>query len=190
MSTVGKVLTVLVMLVAVAWVMLSATVAQLNRNGTQAVEALQKQVAKLETDVRGTERSFRELKDRTSMQQAETQKTLTVFQVRLSDVEKARSEQQETATRVTIQVADIEANVKAATALREERLAEKKAEIKGKADAESSVERLKAENTKMVARLTSLRTKFKTTLAENKALVNRLLKSGSKPKPKAASLSR
>ena len=174
MSTVGKVLSVLVMLVAAAWVVLSAGVAQLNRNGTKAVEDLKKQISQFESDVSKAERDVHVFKEEQSLQMDATQAQLRVLQSKQADVEKARSEVIEIASRVTLQLANVEATVKSSEALRDLRVAEHKAEIEAKAEAEKGVETLKEERTKLIDQLTELRTKFKTTLDENRSLVGRL----------------
>lgn len=189
MSTVGKVLSVLVVLMAVVWVMLSATVAQLNRNGTQAVEDLQKKVVELEKVFDKAEREFASYKDETHQVQLVTQNGLTVLQARQSDSEKALSGVKEILARVQIQLTDAENLVKSSEADKAQRKADQEAETKAKADAIAGVEKLKGENSDLLTRLTSLRDKFKVTLQENKGLVEKLSKSGdSKPAARPASL--
>lgn len=177
MSTAGKVLTVLVMLVAVVWVMLSATVAELNRNGTRAVAKLEEQVGKLEIQVKEAERSLDNLKEATHTEQVKTQNDLTTLQARLSDVEKERSEYKETSARVQLQLNDAETLLKNGTAESDQRQKTKDDETKALADARAGVEKLKASNAELLARLTGLRDTFKAMLQENKSLVDRLKKS-------------
>ena len=55
MSTAGKVLVVLILLSTLVWVLLTAGVDQLNRNGNQAVAVLTEKVAKLQDDVKKTQ---------------------------------------------------------------------------------------------------------------------------------------
>jgi hypothetical protein len=190
MSTAGKVLSVLVILVAVAWIMLSATVAQLNRNGAKAVEDLKKQVAKLESDVVQAARDFDAMKESTHTEQLKTQNELTGLHARLGDVEKARSGVLETLSRVKLQLADAESVLKSGQAQSEEWQKEKDAEIKAKADEEESVKRIAAENEELLARLTAMRAKFQAMLQENKSLVERMLKAGAAPVPRRAALTR
>jgi chromosome segregation ATPase len=178
MSMTGKVLAVLVTLVTVVWIILSACLAQYNRNGTKAVDDLKKQFAKLEADLLTAQHGLQELKDKTYQEQKETENDLTVLQERQSDVEKALSEVIEIKTRVKYQLDGAEANVKAAESHKDLRIAQKKNETEEKAKAEAEVEQLKAQRTELVAQLTALRDKFKSTLDENKALVDRLIKGG------------
>lgn len=190
MSTAGKVLTVLVTLTALVWVILTAAVTQANRNHAKELDDVKAKVAKLETDVAKSAHDLVVLKDDIHKEQFQTQQDLTSLQVRQADAEKARAQVKEIASRVQLQLADAEAILKNGTAHAEQRTAEKDAEIKAKADAEASVEKLKAENAALLARLTALRDKFKATLRENKSLVDRLLKAGGTPNPRRASLSR
>ena len=190
MSTAGKVLSVLVTLMAVVWILLVATVAQLNRNGTKAVEDLQTQVAKLEADVARTDREVQQTKDQTHTLQRVTQNDLTVLQARQADTEKKRTLQLETTTRVRLQLTDAETMIKSAEVDRKHREEEKEAETKALAETRSSVEKLKGENAQLLARLTSLRGKFKATLKDNKSMVERLNRSGGERRTKPASLSR
>ena len=76
MSTAGKVLIVLVMLVIVVWIVLAAGVSQLNTNGNTKLHDLQTQVEKLEGDVAKTQADVVSLIDSTS--QVRTQIDLDV----------------------------------------------------------------------------------------------------------------
>src|SRR5690242_19451225 len=111
MSTTGKVLTVLVMLVAAVWVLLSAAVTELNRNGTKAVAELKKKVADLEVSVAKSARDIDVLLEQTHQEQLVTQNDMTTLQARISDLEKARTNWVETASRVKLQLADAESLV-------------------------------------------------------------------------------
>ncbi|MCA1684620.1 MAG: hypothetical protein LC745_01265 [Planctomycetia bacterium] len=186
MSTAGKVLAVLVMLMAVVWVFLTAAATQLNRNGASAVEGLKKDVEKLEADVTAAEHDIRKTKDEWDQDQVTTQKRLTVLAARQSDVEKDRSRSQETLTRVTFQLAQEEANVKASEGRLAQNIADKKSETEALASARADVERLKAERAEMVARLNELRGRFKSVLSENRSLVQRLQKKAGVPASRPA----
>jgi len=186
MSTAGKVLSALTVLMTLVWVLLSATVAQLNRNGTKAVDDLKQQVSKLETDARAGEDDIRAAKNNTYNEQAATQNDLAALQARQSDKERALADVREINSRVKLQLAGVEGMVKSSATLKDERTSEKAAETQAKADAEASVQRLDRENADLLARLTDLRSKFKSTLEQNKGLVQRLNKPKSTAAPKAA----
>jgi hypothetical protein len=69
MSTAGKVLVALVLLVAPILVILSSAVAELNKSGTRAVESLKAQVGELKGDVAKNERDIVALKDEITLEQ-------------------------------------------------------------------------------------------------------------------------
>lgn len=187
MSIAGKVLAVLVMLVAVAWVALTAAVTQLNRNGAEALEKLQAEIVKLKVQVATAEHSLQVAKDEWTLDQDATHNTLAVLQARQSDVEKARTVLQEISTRVTLQLADAEVMVKSAAEDRDQRVKDKKDETEALAKSRAEVEQLKASRTELVNRLNELRDKFKTTLNENRSLVGRLQKKAGTPASRPAS---
>ena len=178
MSTAGKVLSVFIALLAVVWVLLASTVAEYNRNGTKAVEDLQKQVTQLADQVAKTQTELRDHIDQTNQEQVATQSELTVLQANQAEDEKNRAQVLETATRVKFQLEGLTATVKAAQATSQQRLAEQESETKAKADAEKLVEQLKGENSQLLAQLTGLRDKFRATFQANKELVERLLRGG------------
>jgi len=166
--------------------MLTATVTELNRNGTKAVEDLKKKVDKLEADINTAQRTLQALKDQTYNQQHAMEVQVTALHAARSDFEKVRAEALESVSRVKLQIEDVGATLKSAQAHSQQRLAEKKAETEAKAKAEADVEKLKGENAELLAKLTTLRDRFKTTLQENKKLVERLLKAKERPTRKAS----
>jgi len=186
MSTAGKVLVVLVSLLTLVWIVLIATVAQLNKNGTKAVRDLETQVAKLEQDVAANQKSLESLKDQISREQTTTGQELAVIQSRQTELERARTELLETASRVKYQVAEIEAAVKTAQLDRDQRVAEKKAETEARDAARAEVAQLKIEHSRLSDQLTQLRNKFKATVEENRRLVDRLLRGGNPPARRAS----
>ena len=90
MSTAGKVLTVLVLLVVPIWILLVAAVADLNTNGTQAVKTLQDQVSDLKAKVIDTQKNIASLQDQIALEQMAMDKDRTVIRTQLAEVERAR----------------------------------------------------------------------------------------------------
>jgi hypothetical protein len=178
MSTLGKVLSVFTILLAIVWIVLSAGVTELNRTAAAAVEKKKAEALKLDEDVRGLAVAIQETKDKTDVQQVGTQDLLTAIQARQADREKERSQVLQVALRFKLQAQGADASKAAAEKLNEERLAEKTAETEAKAAEERAVAKLMTENDALFKQLAELRENFKTTLAENKALVDRLGKSG------------
>jgi len=180
MSTAGKVLTVLVTLMAIVWIVLVAGVAQYNMTGTQLVKDLTEKTAKLEEQLDETLKSIVDLKAQINQEQVSMAEDLAVLQSRQSDMEKAKSDTLEIALRVKLQLAGIEAAVKTAQLDRDHRIAELKAENEAKDAAEKEVAKLKTENGDLMTELAKLRDDFKKTLESNKESLERLRKASTR----------
>ena len=142
MSTPGKVLVVLVTLTSLIWIVMVASVAQINNTGSEKLANLNTQVEKLQTDVVEAQRQLEALKDQISQAQVEMGLDLATIQSRQAALEKVRSDTLEMATRVKLQLAGFEASIKTAQTARDQREAEKKAEVEAKAKAEAEVAKL------------------------------------------------
>ena len=112
MSTAGKVLTVLILMVVPIWILLVAAVADLNTNGTQAVKRLQEQVARLETQVVANEKQILDLRDQIAFEQTAMDRDRTVIRTQLAEVERARSATIEIKRDVQLQLETIAAALK------------------------------------------------------------------------------
>jgi chromosome segregation ATPase len=178
MSTPGKVLVVLVTLTSLVWIVMVASVAQINNTGSEKFASLTQQVDKLQADVAESQRQVEALKDQISQAQVQMGLDLATIRVRQAALEKVRSDAIEMATRVKLQLAGYEASVETAKTARDQREAEKKAEAEAMARAEAEVEELKKEHAQLTKQLANLGNEFRTTLAANRQLVDRLLKSG------------
>ncbi len=178
MSTPGKVLVVLVTLTSLIWVVMVASVAQRNTTGSEKVDSLTKQVEKLEVDVVEAQRQLVALKDQIGQAQVEMGLDVATIRAQQAARDKVRSDMLEMATRAKLHLAGYEASVKTAQAARDQRDAEKKAEVEAKAKAEAEVAELIKEHSRLTAQLTKLTNEFRTTLTSNKRQVDRLLKSG------------
>jgi chromosome segregation ATPase len=176
MSTAGKVLVVLIMLASLVWMVLMAGVAQLNRNGNQALIELNNKVEKLTDDVQATRVKIVEIKDQTGLLQKQMDKDLTVIRSRQHDVERISSSIKEILARVQYQLATLGETVKNAEAAAKQRADEKVAEQKALDDARADVQTVKAQNQELTDRLTGLRNEFKATLKTNASLVGQTVK--------------
>ncbi len=114
MSTAGKVLSVLVMLVLVVWIALAAGVSRLNTNGNEALDRLRKEIDKLRVDVDQTQVDIAGLRDQTSTIQEKVDHDLTVLRDRQVQLEKTRSQIVESLERYKYQLATVEESVKSA----------------------------------------------------------------------------
>ncbi len=176
MSTAGKVLVVLVLLMVPVWVLLASAVAQLNSAWGQSLAQQRDQVAKLEQDVLKNERAIQELTDKISLGQDERANNETVLLSRIFDVERSKAEVVKIQAAIKVQLDTLALAVKNAELARDQRLAEKENETKGKANAEQLVTEVSGQNAELMDQLTQLRNDFKSILESNKAMVDRMLK--------------
>ncbi len=173
MSTLGKVLVGLVLPLIVVWMVLIASVAQLNKNWAQEIEKLQKNVAKLEEEVKQTELDIVKARDEIGVVQVALGQELASKRAHQADLEQARSDSIEIAARLKNLVATSEAALKSAEEARDRRDAERKDETKALADKRAEVEALQKVNGEQMADLQKLRDEFKNVLQANRALLSR-----------------
>lgn len=169
MSTAGKVLSVLVMLVLVVWIVLAAGVARLNTNGNDALHKLTEQVEKLRVDVEKTQGDVTALRDQTGTIQAKVHRDLTVLQDRYTELKTAHSQITESFNRYTYQLGTVNEAVKSADELRQHRIGERDAEQKVLDDTRSEVKTLVADSSQLMNRLDTLRKTFQQTYQKNLA---------------------
>jgi chromosome segregation ATPase len=174
MPTAGKVLAVLVLLVVPIWIVLISGVAELNKSGGSQVASLKKQVEQLDADLAKMEKDLAGLKDNITNEQRAMTEQLAVIRSHQADLQKARSEMIEYATRAKLQLASMQEAAKQAEAVRELRTNEKTQEIAAKAAAEAEVEKLKQDHAELVDQLDKLRNEFKATVDSNRRLLGRL----------------
>jgi len=167
MSTAGKVLSVLVMLVLVVWVVLAAGVARLNTNGNKALHDLIEEVDKLRAEVDQTQVDVAGLRDQTSTIQEKVHRDLTVLRDRQVGLQKSHSQIVESLARYTYQLGTVEESVKSAEALLQHRIGERDAEQKAVADTRSEVRTLMADSSQLMNRLDTLRKTFQKTYQAN-----------------------
>jgi chromosome segregation ATPase len=157
MSTAGKVLVVLVMLASLVWMLLTAGVTQLNRNGNQALIVLTEKVAKLQRDLKNTQDEIVRVKDQTNVLQEQMDRELAVINARQNDVQRL-------ASNISERLATVQQTVQNAEQGRTERAAEVVADQKALDAARAEVKSLKAADEQLRARLASLRDEFRKTL--------------------------
>ncbi len=167
MSTAGKVLSVLVMLVLVVWIVLASGVSRLNTNGNEALDRVRKEIDKLRVDVDQTQVDIAGLRDQTSTIQEKVNHDLTVLRDRQVQLEKSRSQIVESLERYKYQLATVEESVRNAQALLQHRNEERDADKKAVADTRSEVQTLMADSSQLMNRLDTLRKTFQKTYQEN-----------------------
>jgi chromosome segregation ATPase len=181
MSTAGKVLVVLVALAMVFWLVLAAAITQLNKSWGERIATLDSDISKVKAQIDGLEQTIRKAKDDTASDQAQKARALTVLRSRLSDLEKLETEIHETQERLKFEIASVQSSAKQAQSTHELRKTEVANLKVAQADEEKSVEQLKAENGNLMTELGRLRDQFKSTLDENKRLVDRMRGPRAKP---------
>jgi peptidoglycan hydrolase CwlO-like protein len=92
MSTAGKVLVVFIMLTVLVWMILAGGVAQLNRNGNQALQKLTDELEKLETGLQDTRVQIAKDRDETTSTQEKIDRDLAVLRAQQADLEESRSD--------------------------------------------------------------------------------------------------
>ena len=174
MSTLGKVLSVIIVLMVVVWVVMFAGVADLNRNYGEKVIGLHGDIERLEKQVAATQAEVKLLVPQITLQQDERDKRLTVLRTHLSELEKLETESREALIRVQLEVARVQVaaqKAQAANELREKQKADSQKEL---AAARAGVQTLMATNGKLLDELTGLRSQFLSTTEENRKLRDRL----------------
>ncbi len=176
MSTAGKVLVVLILLTSLVWMLLTAGVAQLNRNGNQALIVLTEKVAKLQDDVKKTQDKTVRVKDQTHVLQEKMDRELAVINARQNDVQRLASTISEQLSSVRYELVTVQQTVQTAEQDRTERAAEVVADHKALDAARNEVKSLKATDEQLRKRLTSLRNEFKKTLNRNVDILHQTVK--------------
>ena len=131
MSTAGKVLVVLIMLSALVWMLLTAGVDQLNRNGNQAVITLTTKVAKLQDDVTKTQEEVVQAKDQVEVYQERMDRELAVINARQNDVQRLASNVSDELAHVRYELASVKETLQNAEQDRTQREAELAADKNG-----------------------------------------------------------
>ena len=167
MSTAGKVLSVLVMLMSLVWMILSAGVAQLNTNGNQKLHDLADQVAKLEDDVEKAKSDIDSLKNSASSVQESLDHEITVLHARQSDHEKDRSQIRESLSRWQYELTTVQETIERAKSALQHRNDEHQAGEQLLAKSKSDVKELMDRSGELMNQLLALRKDFQSTYHSN-----------------------
>ncbi len=173
MSTAGKVLVVLVMLSMVLWVVMASAVTQLNTNGGQAVEANNKKIEELQTDLSQAKADLYRLNRTIELEQEKTDLSRAYVRNQLSDTEKRQADIVETLERLKVEVTLAEKAALQAIGNKEQRTKDVADLQIEKARLTEQVDRLKGEDSQLREQSDTLLTNLKNTLAENKKLAER-----------------
>jgi predicted nucleic acid-binding Zn-ribbon protein len=160
MSTAGKVLIVLVMLMTFVWVVLSAGVARVNTNANTRLHDLTEQVEKLEGQVKDAQDEVASLLTQTSQTQENIDREYTLLRAKQSDLERARSHVAETLSGAKYELEIVEGTVKGAQTDLEHRTTEHQEQTKLLEKERADVQELIAACGKQRDLLASLRKDF------------------------------
>ena len=155
MSTAGKVLTILILLVSIAWLVMMAAVTQLNVNWQTKIAAQVLDFEKATGELDRAQGQFLSLTEQARATQDSTDRELRLRLTRLASADRLRSSKTEDLTRVKEQVKDMLAAVESAKANLAIREAEK---VKGQEDL--------ARKRDEIAKAQALNVELKTQLAQ------------------------
>jgi hypothetical protein len=172
MSTAGKVLISLIMVMTLIWIVVISGVDQLDRNGNALLAKLDAQVRSLTEQVEQVQHDIAANKDRTTLQQEATDREITRLRSSQSDIERARSEASSLLSEVQLELANMDVVVKNAHLDQDRRLAEKEAEEQAIGALKTELAALKATNKQMLARIADLRAKFRKSYRANLEIVS------------------
>ena len=167
MSTAGKVLSVVVMLMSLVWMILSAGVSQLNTNGNHKLHDLAEQVEKLQDDVEKAHDDVVALKRSAGSVQEQLDHEITVLHARQSDHEKDRSQIQESLARWQYQLATVQETIDRAKTALQHRNDEHQTGEQVLAKSKSDVKELMDRSGELMAQLVGLRNEFQSTYHAN-----------------------
>jgi chromosome segregation ATPase len=167
MSTAGKVLSVLVMLMSLVWMILSAGVSQLNTNGNQKLHDLGEQVAKLQDDMTQAQDDIVAIKNSASSEQEKRDHEVTVLQARQSDLEKDRSQIRESLARWQYELATVQETIERAKSALQHRIEEHQTGEQVLAKSKSDVKELTDRTGELMNQLVALRQEFQSTYHSN-----------------------
>ncbi|QDV38331.1 hypothetical protein [Tautonia plasticadhaerens] len=186
MSTAGKVLSVLVTLMALVSIYLLAMVSQLNRSWGRGIESVSEQIEQVSQETRQAQADAYSIEQQVLSTRQATDAQLRSLRITLEDLQNRVSVLQESQLRLQLRLQEEQgliAGMQQATADKEQEQARLQASLD---EANARREQLAAENAEKLDRLQSLRQQFTTLLAENEELLDRVASRGAGPEPSDA----
>lgn len=171
MSTAGKVLTVLILLVMLVWVVMLSGVSQLNANYGQKIKREEQQLADVTKEAEEANTAYL-----TTNEKARLEQDLTSSEIRdkVGDIakrERRLSTTIEAQTRLALQLQSCLKDAEQAATNLKNREAEKVMDEELLAKKRDEIDKLKAQNAEAKTQLAQLQEQFKKLLAENTAKV-------------------
>jgi hypothetical protein len=173
MSTAGKVLVVFVMMLTLVWMLLAGGVAQLNRNGNQAIQKTNDDLEKVQAGLETAKHDVLDLRTQTTQVQEKIDRDLAVLLSRQNDLEESKSEILDTLASLQYQLATVEDTIKNGRATVASRNAEHQEEEKAMEGLRAEVQELIADNGQLMNRLQTLREQFSKTHQNNVEMLNK-----------------
>jgi chromosome segregation ATPase len=178
MSTAGKVLTVLILLVMLGWIVMMSAVTQLNVNWEEKIAAQQKTLDQATEDfTKARDDSYR-ITEQARSKQDETERELRLKLSKIAGAEARQSSYVEDLSRTKAEVADALSAVEVAKANLATREAEKIKNQENLAKLRDQIAQFKASNADLKSQLGQLQEDFKRLLAENAAKLDKAAKEG------------
>ncbi len=193
MSTLGKVLVVLVTLSMLGWIFLASLVADHHANWGQLVNERKAEIAKIEPLLPPLQEKIDRDLAAASLAQVSLDRSRRNFRGEFAMVQRDQSETKETLSRYNLQNTLVQTEVTKAKARADVRAQEKASLERQIAEEEARVATLIADTNKLRDQFDSLTRNFLATTAENKSYLERLQKSGTantKPRTRLGSLIR
>jgi chromosome segregation ATPase len=178
MSTAGKVLTVLILLVTVVWLVMMSAVTQLNVNWQQKIAAQQKSIDQATAAFEKARADTLSLTEQARVKQNETDLEVRARLVRIASAERRRSSVTEDLTRLKAQVADSQSSAETAKGNLATREAEIIANQEALAKKRDEIAKAQAVNADLKSQLAQLQDDFKQILAKNAAELAKAAKAG------------
>ena len=178
MSTAGKVLTVLILLVMVGWVVMLSAVTQLNVNWLEKIAAQQKTLDQATEDFTKARDDGYRITEQARSKQDETDRELRFKLTKIAGSEARQSSYVEDLSRIKAQVADALSGVEVAKVNLAIREAEKIKNQENLAKLRDQIAQFKATNGDLRSQLGQLQDDFKRLLAENAAKLGKTAKEG------------
>lgn len=160
MSTAGKVLVVLVMLVSIACLILAGGVAQLHYNANQRLQKLDSDLEKAQAAIATTRDEIAQTRDQTNIMQENLDREIATLRAKQTDLERTRSQVTDMLARLQSDLKTVNDTIASARESIQVRVAEFNADTTAMDDLRRRVNELKATNSEMVGRLQSLRDQF------------------------------
>ena len=184
MSTLGKVLVILVVLALLGWIFLAALVADHHINWSQRLDQIEKEVAALQADLPPIKAEIYTLTREADVLQVGLERFRRNFRAEIAMKQKEESDTKEALSRSEFQLKTVQLEVIAAQKRHDIRRQEKLDFDKQILQLQAAVQDQMAENKKLKEEYQGLQKAFLTTLAENREYVNRLNKKAAATTPR------